>query len=109
MRTLPDGERPFVKSPEDFAGEYLQATLTILRIVEPPISRKDLLSRPELSKLSIFRQPNGTNFRVTNEEARVLEQIIRERENSTLRPRTSLNDLQEVTNLSIEELQEIEL
>jgi hypothetical protein len=40
------------------------------------ISRKYLLSRPELASLSILRCARGTNFRVTHEQAAVLQKIL---------------------------------
>ena len=37
--------------------------------MDPPITRRDLLSHRELTNLTIFRQPQGTNFRLTEEES----------------------------------------
>jgi AAA domain (dynein-related subfamily)/EVE domain len=106
MGPMLEAERPFAKSPDKFEGEQLRATLKILRVVDPPISRKTLLSHSELTGLSIFRQPQGTNFRLTKEEARVLDAVVSGSEPSP--SQVSLSDLGEVTNLPVQELQEIE-
>jgi 5-methylcytosine-specific restriction protein B len=101
-------ERPFAKDSEKFQGEYLRATLNVLRAVDPPVTRSELLSHPELTDLSIFRQPRGTNFKVTEEEAKVLETILSGVDTPPRHPTSSKSDLADATNLSVEEVGEIE-
>jgi len=48
----------------------------IKRLVNKPILKEDLLKIPELSKLSILRQFQGTNFPVRDSEWKILCQII---------------------------------
>jgi hypothetical protein len=69
---------PFIRESEKFAGDQLRTKLRIVRRIAPVISRKYLMSRPELAGLSILRCPRGTNFRVTREQAGVLQKVVRE-------------------------------
>ena len=53
-----------------------------LGIVDPPISRQQIQQYPELSNLSILKQPQGTNFAVTPREAEIFEDLIKARESA---------------------------
>ena len=53
-----------------------QDKLRMLKRIEPVISRKYLLSRPELVGLSILRCARGTNFRATHEQAAALQKVV---------------------------------
>ena len=46
------------------------------RFINNPILRDKLLKIPELSKLSILRQSQGTNFPVRDSEWRIIAQLI---------------------------------
>lgn len=48
----------------------------IKRLVNKPILKEDLLKIPELSKLSILRQFQGTNFPVRDSEWKILCQLV---------------------------------
>jgi hypothetical protein len=48
----------------------------IKRLVNKPILKEDLLKIPELSKLSILRQFQGTNFPVRDSEWKILCQMV---------------------------------
>lgn len=65
-----------VFQPEKFAGDQLRVKLRMLKRIEPVISRKYLLSWPELAGLSILRCARGTNFRVTHEQAAALQKVV---------------------------------
>jgi len=67
---------PFIRETEKFAGNQLRVRLRVLKRLEPVISRKYLLSRPELASLSILRCARGTNFRVTHEQAAALQKVV---------------------------------
>ena len=71
----PAEQLPFIRETEKFAGDQLRVKLRMLKRIEPVISRKYLLSRPELAGLSILRCARGTNFRVTREQAAALQKI----------------------------------
>lgn len=62
------------------AGENDVATrvrLAILkRLVNKPVLKKEILKLPELSRLSILRQFQGTNFPVRDSEWRLISQLI---------------------------------
>ena len=48
-------------------------------IVNNPIFREELKSIEELQDMFIFRQPQGTNFSVTQEEWKVISDLIKKR------------------------------
>jgi len=50
-----------------------------LKLVNNPIMRKELIGIPELGGMDIFKQPQGTNFRVTSEEWKVILDILKKR------------------------------
>ena len=108
MRPESENERPFVRKLQKFEGEKLSATLRILSIVDPPISREELLTHQGLVGLSILKQPQGTNFRLTREEASIIEKIIGRTAITAPLGTPSLTDLERATNLSRAELEEIE-
>src|SRR5580704_5436199 len=51
----PAEQLPFIRETEKFAGDQLRVKLRMLKRLEPLISRKYLLSWPELAGLSILR------------------------------------------------------
>jgi len=74
----PAEQLPFIRESEKFAGDRLRVKLRIVKRVAPAISRTYLMSRPELAGLSILRCARGTNFRVTPEQAEVLDKVVKE-------------------------------
>ncbi len=50
-----------------------------LKLVNNPIMRAELKSIPELQNMEIFRQPQGTNFRVTSEEWEIIFDLLKKR------------------------------
>src|SRR3984893_382322 len=72
----PAEQLPFIRETEKFAGDQLRVKLRMLKRIEPVISRKYLLSWPELAGLSILRCARGTHFRVTHEQAAALQKIV---------------------------------
>jgi hypothetical protein len=71
----PAEQLPFIRETEKFGGDQLRVKLRMLRRIEPVISWKYLLSRPELAGLNILRCARDTNFRVTHEQAAALQKI----------------------------------
>jgi hypothetical protein len=67
---------PFVLKREGLEGDQVRALLRYTAKVDPPISRKYLLTLPALSNLSIFKQSQGSNFRVSPVEAEVIEDLL---------------------------------
>ena len=74
----PAEQLPFIREGEKFAGDQLRVKLRIRKQISPVIPRTYLLSRPELAGLTILRCARGTNFRVTEEQAAVLDKIVGE-------------------------------
>jgi MoxR-like ATPase len=71
---------PFIKEPKKFEGERPRVRLRILQALDPIVTREEIASHVELSKLSIIQQPQGTNFPVSREEAEVLEDLVQTRQ-----------------------------
>src|SRR5258708_6725029 len=76
IQAEPTEQLPFIRESEKFAGDRLRVKLRMLKRMEPVISRKYLMSPPELAGLSILRCARGTNFRVTHEQAAALEKVV---------------------------------
>lgn len=66
----------FIRNSEKFRGDRLRVKIRLLKLIEPAIQRTYLSSRAEFATLSILRRPRATNFRVTREEAKVLEGMV---------------------------------
>lgn len=75
MSELP-GEASFYIQEAMFAEEQDRVLITIEDIYNPMIPRDQIKQDPHLQKLAIFRQPQGTNFLVTNQERHRLLEII---------------------------------
>jgi hypothetical protein len=77
-----------------------------MSLVDRPILRSDLIHDPVLKDLSVIRQPNGTNFRVTPAQWEVLQSILEEEHN--LEPiEVDYDRLIGATHWSREELEEV--
>jgi predicted RNA-binding protein with PUA-like domain len=76
LRSMPAEEKPFALEPDRFAREELRAVLRVRKVLESPLLRRDLMGVPGLSEMEILRQPQGTNFRVTDKEAEILASLI---------------------------------
>jgi hypothetical protein len=76
----PAEQLAFIRESEKFAGDRLRVKLRIVKRIAPAISRTYLMSRPELAGLSILRCARGTNFRVTREQAEVLDKVVKKLE-----------------------------
>lgn len=56
----------------------LRARVRYERLIEPPLLRRDMRYHPVLQGLAILKNPRGTVFPVTNEQAAVIEQWLQE-------------------------------
>lgn len=77
-RTMPlsEEERPFVVDSSKFEGGRPRVVLRDLHAVDPPLSRDAIRAQDALTRLRIFRQPQGTNYPVTDEEAAALDALL---------------------------------
>jgi hypothetical protein len=50
-----------------------------LKLINNPMTRQELKNIPELQNMEIFRQPQGTNKRVTNDEWQVILGLLKKR------------------------------
>jgi hypothetical protein len=78
LQSEPREQVPFIKNPEIFAGDRLRVKLRILRVIEPAIARQRVLSRQDLASLGVLRCARGTNFRLSEGEARGLEDLFQQ-------------------------------
>jgi predicted RNA-binding protein with PUA-like domain len=80
------GEDQFNLDTEKFAGKKMRVRLHIDRVLVTPILREQLKSDPVLSSLTVLSFANATNFRVYQNQAEALEELIAKDE-SPIAPR----------------------
>ena len=81
-----EGEEQFNLDAEKFVGKKMRVRLHIDRVLVTPISREHLKSHPVLSSLTVLSFSNATNFRVQQNQAEALEELIAKDE-SPIAPR----------------------
>lgn len=69
----------FILDPLKLGGVQPRVRIRISSIVDPKLLRRDLQAQPALRNLSILRQPQGTNFSVTPEQERTIEELLADR------------------------------
>ncbi len=90
--TMPSNEVPYVNDETRFASRELRVQLHVNEVLPTRLLRRDLLNLPGLRELSILRGPQGTNFRVQQEEAEVLLSLLKTGPGAiSLRPRADLS------------------
>jgi MoxR-like ATPase len=78
-RPVPSSQAPFNRGFDEKRDGQPRVPVSVSQVVDPPLTRKELLGNPTLANLSILKQPRGTNFPVTKEEAEALETAIASR------------------------------
>ncbi len=69
MMTEPEPERKYWTDENDREGERLRVKMKIIKnMLHSPLTKETIINENGLSSMSVFRQPQGTNFRVTPEE-----------------------------------------
>lgn len=77
MMSEPEPERKYWTDENDKEGERLRVKMRILKtMLHAPLTKETIIKENELSNMSIFRQPQGTNFRVTPEEWFKIKELI---------------------------------
>lgn len=74
--TFPEEERPFVKDVDKFSGVHTSVRIRVDRILSERVRRVDLQKDAVLKDLSVILFPRATNFTVTKEQAKRLEEIL---------------------------------
>jgi len=69
-------DKPFIKKPEKFEKATPDVRLSIIQVLERPVTRAMILAIPELKDLRIIKAPLGTNFLLTPEQAKILDNLI---------------------------------
>lgn len=75
-----DGEGEFVNRVDGEVNDqslFFGAIISIERSLVPRIGKKSLLSDPLLKYMQILRQSQGTNFKVTSDEAKALDNLMK--------------------------------
>ena len=88
----------FERSSDDLhytdSDSELAVPWRLTRVLDRPVLRKDLLEHPVLKGLSVITAPQGTNFRVTDEQWAELQQLIGDEPSTTTSPiDRSLNEI----------------
>lgn len=68
--------RPFMRDPAALDGDQPRVGLYVEHVLRRPILRSDLLAHPVLRNLAVIRIRQGTNFRVTAEQAEALAHLV---------------------------------
>jgi 5-methylcytosine-specific restriction enzyme B len=79
--STPDEEMKFNRGREgqDYdQAPFFGALISIERVLSNRIRKQDLMNNSLLRDMHILRQPQGTNFKVTQDEAKALEALINE-------------------------------
>jgi MoxR-like ATPase len=71
-----DAERPYYKNTEKFDEPGLRVKIKIIKVLPATLLRSELMAHSVLSSLSIIRQPQGSIFAVTPEQAMALQELI---------------------------------
>jgi len=80
-------EAQYRKKPDPSReAERPRVLVSVDHLVDPPLLRRELVSVPGLSTLSILKFAQGTNFTVTPNEAEILEDLLKDR---IVQPRAS--------------------
>ena len=69
-------DKAFNKQADKFEGQKTRVRLRIDNVIDPPITRTTISSRPSLAQLQILKMAQNTNSPVTPEEAQELWSLI---------------------------------
>lgn len=72
--------RTFMRQPELLDGLQLRVALRVDHVLQRPLLRRELKSHPVLADLNIIRARQGTNFRVTPEQAAALADLVQDQD-----------------------------
>ena len=72
-----EDDRAFHRDKQRFASDELRVRVRIDNVLPQRILRSTLLDDPILKDLLIIRRPQGTNFKLTDEQAAELEKLVR--------------------------------
>lgn len=75
-RNMPKESESFVRDSKKLGGVQARVLIRINSVVDPRLTRLEIVSHPELADLAILRQPQGTNFPVTPEQAKTINTLL---------------------------------
>jgi hypothetical protein len=74
-RLLPEDPDPFTIDREKLGGTKYRVPVNTLRVLDPIVSRASLLAHPILKDLTIFKFANATNYPLTEEQEKALNEL----------------------------------
>ena len=77
--SINSNERQFCLIPEKFEDDKLRVRIRIDKVIDPPISRQDLLQHPTLKSLGIISFANATNYMLNDKEYDDIKNVINKR------------------------------
>ena len=102
-------ERKFRVDQAKFEGEKLRVIINNITRLEKSITREDILQYPELRNLTVIRAPQGTTFRVSEEESKKLFELIDGTIPITPKPSNSANQTPFNLSVFIQDLSSVNL
>ena len=76
IRPFEDEKSPFVKDGTKLEGDRLRVQYKIQKVIDPLLTRQEISSNPKLANLSILKQAQGSNFSVSKDESKILDEMI---------------------------------
>ncbi len=77
IQDTPDDRKFYPKGPPpEFQGQQLRVRIKIDKVLNPRIRKSELKTHPTLKDLNILKNPRGTNFSVTPQQADALEGLV---------------------------------
>ncbi len=94
-------EKRFIqpKAAGENSDEFVGVRISIEYVLEPTVSRQELLNDPLLRSMQILLQPQGTNFALSDEEAKAVHNLIYYLNSKQRNPEYSLEQCSEETGL----------
>lgn len=99
LMSASERESKFDITPEKFKGEKIRAKIEVEKVLNEILTKEEIKRHKELQNLSILRAPQGTNFRISIEEADNLLALINSNPKVSQEPfdvKKFISDLQSV-------------
>ena len=104
-------EKKFIRpkaAVENGDKEFIGVRISVERVLGPMIRRQDLLNDPLLGSMQILRQSQGTNFVLTDKEAKAIHDLIYSSNSKPKNPEYPLEQCSNDTGLDKSTLEQVE-